>query len=292
MKKAELLFESYNMVIEESCNRIFMNGEDDILKIGEDRLSELVDEDLKKWAKAPLKELDGLCPDEYFKSISDIGQLLELFKLGAKMCDMHLPHSLIEKIATYNGVAEEEMLKLATDRSVQNNDEELVSSLTAISILGEWKAERAVGPLMKLAENLEVGINMNDEIVLEKVIDALAQIGGEAVPVIVDRLNSIEDFGILDEYLLTCLTKIEAKALDKDVYDTVYRCLKNSFLRMKNKAFGAVCLGDFGDGRAIPALKGYILKNMESIDYETYCDIHSAVIRLGGNMDDIKINFA
>lgn len=293
MEKAELLFESYNMVIEESCNKIFMNEkEEDILKIDEDHLYEIVDEDLEKWGKAPMQELDGLSPDEYFNSISEIGQLLELFKLGAKMCDMRLPNSLIDRIASYNEVAEDELLKLATDRCVQSNEEEIFSSLMAICVLGEWRTERAVGPLIKLLGNLEIETNMNDEIVLEKVIDALALIGGAAVPAIVDRLNSIEDFGILDEYLLTCLTKMEAKALDKDVYDTVYRCLKNSFLRMSNKAFGAICLGDFGDGRAIPALKGYVQKNMGSIDYETYCDIQSAVIRLGGNMDDIKIEFA
>jgi len=292
LKKAELLFESYNMVIEESFNKIFANKKEDVLEVDDSYFSQVVDEDLRKWAKAPMEELDGLSPDEYFGSISDIKQLLELFKLGAKMCDTSLPRTLVDRMASYNEVAEDELLKLATDRSVQRDDEKLASSLMAISVLGEWKTERAVVPLMKLAEDLEFESNMNDEIVLDRVIETLALIGRAAVPAIVDRLNSLEDFGVLDEYFLMCLTKIEAKTLDKDAYEAVYRCLKNSFLRMKNKGFGAICLGDFGDGRAIPALRGYVQKNRDSIDFETYCDINSAVIRLGGNMDDIKIDFA
>lgn len=292
MEKAELLFESYNMAIEESCNRIFMNEkEEDILGIDDDGLSEIVEESVKKWADAPMGDLDGLSPDEYFKSILDIEQLMELFKLGAKICDMRMPQSLIDKIASYNETAEDELLKLATDRSLHKDEEEVFSSLMAICILGEWKTQRAVEPLMELAGSLKVRSNMNDEIVLEGVIDALAMIGGAAVPSIVDRLNSSEDFGILDEYLLTCLTKIDAKTLDETAYDNAYRCLKNTFLRMSDKSFGAICLGDFGDGRAIPALKGYVQKNRDTIDYETYCDISAAVIRLGGNMDDIKIKF-
>ena len=47
-------------------------------------------------------------------------------------------------------------------------------------------------------------------------------------------------------------------------YDVVYACIKDTFIKMDDKIIGAICIGDLGDGRAIPFLRGYVEKNMDS----------------------------
>lgn len=288
MEKAESLFESYNMAIEGSYNKVFMdNKAEDLLKIKEDCFLESIDVELKKWADTPMEELEGISPDDYFKSISSFEQLIELFKLGSKLCDKDLPDSLLERLKSFGTSAVDELLKLALDPSLLHSDEEMFISLMAIRIFGRWKVERVVDPLI----NLLLSLDFNNEIAIEEITEALIFIGNASISSIVDRLNGVEDVGPLDEHLLGCLIRIDLKELDKTGYDTVYRCIKNAFLKMSNKAFGAICLGDFGDGRAIPALRGYVERNRDTIDYQTYSEIKGAVIRLGGNMDDINISF-
>jgi len=56
---------------------------------------------------------------------------------------------------------------------------------------------------------------------------------------------------------------------------------------MSNKVLGAACLAAYGDGRAIPALRGYIEKNRNTIDSVTFFEIKGAIEKLGGNADDL-----
>jgi len=85
--------------------------------------------------------------------------------------------------------------------------------------------------------------------------------------------------------------KIGVNVKDRSLYDSIYRTIKSTFLKMENKIFGAICLGNFGDGRAIPVLRGYIEKNRNTIDFETFLEIKSSIYRLGGNIDDIDVHF-
>ena len=69
--------------------------------------------------------------------------------------------------------------------------------------------------------------------------------------------------------------------------DSVYKLLKNSFLRMENKILGASALSEYGDGRGIPVLRGYIEKNLQSIDRETFYELKKSIEILGGSTEDL-----
>ena len=48
---------------------------------------------------------------------------------------------------------------------------------------------------------------------------------------------------------------------------------------------------EYGDGRAIPMLKGYVNRNKHSIDRDLFYEIMSAVQNLGGDISDIEDPF-
>ena len=60
---------------------------------------------------------------------------------------------------------------------------------------------------------------------------------------------------------------------------------------MTNKIYAVICLMEYGDGRAIPMLKGYVNRNKHSIDRDLFYEIMSAVQNLGGDISDIEDPF-
>lgn len=288
LDSAKLVFESYNMVVEGSYDKVFSsNRPEDLLKIKEESVLQYLIEDLKRWAQTPINDLGGVSPFDYFQSINNLKHLMDLFRLGSKLCDKDLPDPLLQRLKDFKHEALDELMKLALDLSLLRDEEEMFASLMAIKIMGKWKIEAAVSPLIGLLSSLD----SEDEIIIEEVYNTLIAIGDASISGIANRLNEIDRVSLADEYLLGSLVKISINSVDKTTHDMIYRCIKNTFNKMDDKVFGAMCLGDFGDGRAIPTLRGYVQKNRDSIDYETYCEIRAAVHRLGGNMDDLNISF-
>ncbi|OPZ84133.1 MAG: hypothetical protein BWY74_04287 [Firmicutes bacterium ADurb.Bin419] len=287
MEKAEILFESYNMAVEESFNKIFTeNKSHDLLNIEDENIKQHLAADLEKWANTPIGELDGISPAVYFKNMEDIAQLLELFRLASKLCDNDIPDPLTDRLKAFNENAVNGLLELISDESILYNDEDQIISLMAIRTIGKWKAASSLEPLIKLLDS----IREDSEIVVEEICGALVQLGENSANRIIEILNE-STINNLEEYLLDSLVKIGITIKDRNLYDLIFRTIKSTFNKMENKLFGAICLGNFGDGRAIPALRGFVEKNKNTIDYETFLEIKSSVHRLGGNMDDIEIRF-
>lgn len=287
MEKAEILFESYNMAVEQSYNKIFeSNKSHELLNIEDENIKNQVASDLKQWGNTPMEELAGVSPAEYFNNIQDMAQLIELFTVAAKLCDNDIPDPLTDRLMAFNEDAVKGLLALITDESILNDDEEQIISLMAIRTIGKWKAVSSLEALIGLLYNL----SEDDEIVVEEICSALVQFGDNAANRIIDILNQ-NNIERLEEYLLETLVKIGVTIKDRNLYDLIFRTIKNTFNKMENKLFGAICLGDFGDGRAIPALRGFVEKNKDSIDYDTFLEIKSSVHRLGGSMEDIQIHF-
>jgi len=287
LEKAEILFESYNMAVEESFNKIFTeNKSHDLLNIEDENIKQHLAADLEKWANTPIGELDGISPADYFKNIEDIAQLLELFRLAAKLCDNDIPDPLTDRLKAFYESAVNGLLELITDESILYNDEDQIISLMAIRTIGKWKAASSLEPLIKLLDS----IREDSEIVVEEICGALVQLGENSANRIIEILSE-SSINSLEEYLLDSLVKIGITIKDRNLYDKIFRTIKSTFNKMENKIFGAICLGNFGDGRAIPALRGFVEKNKNTIDYETFLEIKSSVHRLGGNMDDIEIRF-
>jgi len=288
LERSELLFESYNMAVEESYNKIFMsNKSHELLNIEDESIRQQLQKDLEKWAQTPNSSIGGISPREYFDSVTELEQLIELFKMAAVLCDNDIPDPLLDKLHTYNDDAVNSLLNLASDDKYLYDDDEQIISLMAIRTIGKWKALSALEALIKLMFE----VSEDNEIIIEEILNSLIEIGQSAASRIMEILNESSNIGNLEEYLLDTLVKIGVKVKERSLYDLIYRTIKNTFIKMENKLFGAICLGNFGDGRAIPVLRGYIEKNRNTIDYETFLEIKSSIYRLGGNIDDIDVHF-
>lgn len=288
MEKSEILFESYNMAVEESFNEIFMsNKSHELLNIEDEIVREHLERDLERWANTPNSSIGGISPKEYFDSITDLDRLEELFKMAAKLCDDDIPKSLMDKLFSFGDDAVNRLLNLAADDKLLYDDDEQIISVMAIKTIGKWKAVNALEPLIKLVFE----IREDNEIIIEEILGTMIQMGQSAASRIMEILNESNSIGNLEEYLLDTLVKIGVTVKERNFYDMIYRTIKGTFNKMENKLFGAICLGNFGDGRAIPVLRGYVEKNINSIDYETFLEIKSSIHRLGGNIDDIDIRF-
>ncbi len=285
MDREKLLFESYNRAIEKGFDRLFNNtAPEKILKIKEKDITAFLDVELKEWQNTELDILGGITPKKYFDGIDNLDDLIELFKKASKICDVDVPEVLIQRLKCYGEDFVDQLIKLASLASSIEDDEEMLVPLMAIRFLGRLKAQRSADMLLDLLYD----VNSENEAIIEEINEAIINIGDAGVDGILNKLRSAEKIKDIEEYLLYSLVQIGANMRKKTDYDDVYACIKETFIKMDDKIIGAICIGDLGDGRAIPFLRGYVEKNMDSIDYDVFCEIKAAVHKLGGNMDDIK----
>ena len=116
----------------------------------------------------------------------------------------------------------------------------------------------------------------------EVICAAIAEYGQEILKDLIKAFNEA-DQEIAKEYLLVCIAHISKEHPS----DEVYFLFKNAFRNMKNVKVIAEVLGDYGDGRAIPLLRGYILKDLGKIDKDTFNLVRAVIKKLGGEIDDL-----
>lgn len=281
-----LLFENYNKIIEKGYDRLFNNTKpEDILKIKEGDEASFLDEEVREWENSELEILGGVSPKSYFDGIDNLDDLVKLFKKASKICDIDVPELLIQRLNAHGEDFIEQLMKLASSPSLINDDEEMLISLMAIRFLGRLKAKKAVEMLLTLLYD----INSKNESIIEEINSAIINIGDGSINGILNKLKDAKKIGDIEEYLLYSLAKIGATVRKNPNYKDIYACIKDTFIKMDNKIIGAMCIGDLGDGKAIPFLRGYVEKNIDSIDYNTFCEIKAAIHKLGGNIDDIQL---
>lgn len=283
MTCSEVFFESFNMSVEAAYDAYFKIAEKDILKgLGgnEDELRSYLANEAARWGGTPLDGLDGMTPGEYLCSVDGLDNLLLMFREGAVICDDALPGIYLDKLRSFGNEAVDALLGFCRDRSLLDGGEvSFMTPLMAVQVLGEWKTAEAVEELTGM---LDYRGDVCD-LLYEKVGAALRNIGKPAIDGIIKAMESRAPDSPQNEHLMSAL----ADAASRSRSEAAYRCLKNTFLNMSNKAVGAYCLGNYGDGRAVPALRGYLLKNRKDLDKETFFDIVSAVNRLGGDSGDL-----
>jgi hypothetical protein len=131
--------------------------------------------------------------------------------------------------------------------------------------------------------NILYRLSEDEENFVEEINDALVDIGKPIIEPVMTLLNGLDKIEYLDEYVLNALVRVGKNNKD----DSIFRCLKSAFSKMEDKLLGALCLGDYGDSRAIPALRGYIEKNRSLLDKATFMEIAAAIKKLGGNIEDL-----
>jgi hypothetical protein len=285
-QEAEEVFKSYNEFAV-CCYENFLKEKakhirgDKELEYEECELLEYVNEQLQKWTTMPVDSIEGITPIQYFQSLKGLDNLIEVFKIGSKICDDVLPDVFLDALKSYGQEAVDRLFGLAVNKDfILDMGENYAIPLMAIKVLSLWKEERAVPVLIDLLMELDE----SNELFLESIKQALVDIGERALMPVFNSINDAPHIGVRQEYLIMALS--EAGKYHKS--DFLYKCLKDSFLRMRNKVIGALCLAGYGDGRAVPALRGYILKNYTRMDRNSFGDILWAIKELGGEIQDLK----
>ena len=282
-KHSKMFFESYNLAVEGAYDAYLKITEGDLSNGNndkDDRLHLYLQNEYKKWLYTPMESLEERSPAEYLETVNLLSSLMEMFSYGAVACDEDLPEIFLEKLKSFGENGIDALLEVTAQNGASDSEGFLVP-LMAVKILGAWKVERAAKPLIKLlyAEG-EVY-----DLMFETVRDALVRIGDPALDDIFSALNSGNHSQTAIEYLIIALTDIGKM----NPSDKIYLQLKKAFMEMPQKLIAANCLGNYGDGRAIPALRGYLERNRQQLDKETFYEIISAIQRLGGKANDLNL---
>lgn len=282
-KHSEVFFDSYRNAVMAVYDEYLKTAEVDLSGMDDDRENKLhvyLQNACKMWLCTPHEQLGKKTPVEYMETVSSLNVLTDMFTYGVVICDDDLPEIFLDKLKSYGDKAIDMLLEIATRNAASDSEEAFLASLMAVKVLGVWKVESAVEPIIKLLKTEgELYDLMN-----EKVRDALVSIDDLALDGIFRALDSGVCSQTSVEYLLMALTDIGIKNRS----DKIYLYLKKAFLEISGKLVAASCLGNYGDGRAIPALRGFLEKSAPSLDRATFYEIVSAISRLGGRTNDLK----
>jgi len=291
VEEAEILVADFNNFIESKLNS-FLTGE----LASEEELALPVAERVKnymdQWSSRQISELKNSSPREYLDSFNDLGELLQLFEHFSNNCIELLPDIFPERLYAFGDEALKQLaLRLKADvvkkdmADFNNMSQEdnyqmnvILGVLNAIIHLGERAAS-----LCEDIIGLMANCHTNNELFLELASQALKNMGTGALMKVVDYINNSESITTREEYMLMALSDTGYQKGN----DEIYMCLKNSFRRMENKLIGAVLLGDYGDGRAVPMLRKFAMDHKGFIDKNVYFGILGAIDKLGGEVQDL-----
>ncbi|HEX2946256.1 MAG TPA: hypothetical protein VHT96_09920 [Clostridia bacterium] len=279
----KIFFDSYTQAMGEAYDSCLKSSGRDMSRgfdVGDEALEACLSNEYRKWSETPLEKLDGKTPAEFVNTVGSLEDLRQMFIYGSVVCDDELPEVFLDRLKSFGDDAGKLLVEIARGYASDNNGESLLASVMAVRVLGQWKVKDSAGPLTDILYSR----GEPDELMLETVRDTLINIGAPALDKIIDTLEREHIFSAPDEYLLMALS--ETGRSNKS--EKVYNCLKNSFLNMPKKTVAADSLAKYGDGRAVPAIRGFIKKNSGKLDKDTFYDLVSAVRHLGGNTDDLK----
>ncbi|MCQ2533612.1 MAG: hypothetical protein MJ172_03490 [Clostridia bacterium] len=247
----------------------------------------------------PAEELSGKSFKQYISEMA-LEDLIEVQDYCATMLDSEVPLSIINEIA---GRDDREVIiskALAAINDTPWTEEELLNSEDGENKLFEMefnkvKAWFSVLIKMNYSDAMKIVIDrfmtyeLTREFVAEAISSYIEAFPDVSIPMIISRLDEAKEDGIKGpcEDLVMMLA-----AIGKEVKnDDVYMALKTAFRYMENKIYAVICLGEYGDNRAIPMLKGYINRHQETIERDVFYEILSAVQKLGGDTSDIQDPF-
>lgn len=276
------IFEDYNRLIENAFNELISHmSEESLSYLDEQLVSDTVNEKQAIWQKEPKSYLDGQTPEEYFSSFEDNDLLLEIFREAALVCDREIPVVLADKLMNSSDYVQERILDIAFDEQYRRDNENIVIAAAAIFTLGRSGRKDVLESLLKIL----MSCTENDDLIMESISGAVKQYGSNALDIVSSFIEDQENIDFRNEYLVMILPELSKK----DKSDRIYRLLKSMFLKMDNKILAASALAEYGDGRAIPALRGYLEKNADKLDRETFFEIKKAIEILGGNIEGLKL---
>lgn len=246
------------------------------------------------WYSLPIQTAGGQTPQGMIDRIDTLDEAMEVFRMAAVQCDEELPDLLRTKLGTYGVRAVDRLLPLvfasvwdAPENADEDRPDDLLVSCAALRLLGDWKAAET----FELVLSRFLATEEPEEMVSESFISYCNGIGPATAPALQQALLQAaaagHDLSGPYEYAVIALSGVGRMQPS----DSIFLCLRECFRKMERKVIGAICLGDYGDGRAIPTLKGYLDRNSGQIDRQLFYEVLSAIKRLGGDISDIHDPF-
>ncbi len=294
--QATLLFEKYNETME-LCSEDILTRESlkrDIFGTDfEKDFVEMVEEKAEAFLDQPLGGLEAGSPKAFFGSLMNADDAIEVFKIASAVSDVKPPRALADRVFSFGDEAVAKMIRLAEsgEWEIRGEDESpdtqdmLLPSISAVRALGEQKSKASLAPIL----DRFCKIAAPDEYISDVITEYLVNMGAEATDELIARIGSAEKIpgGGPEEDLLVALAKIGAGHRS----EAFFQSLRGAFRKMERKVIGALCLGDYGDGRAIPLLKGYLDRNLHTLSREMFYETLTVIRKLGGDINDIQDPF-
>ncbi len=240
------------------------------------------------WFDKPLEGLEG-SPAAFIDSLETPEQLILAYDVFAAGCDALLPEyfqiHLGKHIAEVRPAIIARAFALPLDLEEEEEagkQEELDIQCVSIELLGQWQD---LNFLAKFLEHI-LGSDLLHERIATAAKASCQYFGLAAVPLLREFISEALTREVLNpnvDYLLVFLTE-NAKA---EPEEESYQMLRRAFKSMSEKIIPIICLGDYGDGRAVPLLRSFVERGAASEDRALLAEALSSIKRLGGNVDDL-----
>lgn len=240
---------------------------------------------MDEWEDTSLYELDGLTPKQYFESLSTVNEIIELFTLLEEKNGGILPNGLTERVKRLDDVIACDLLAMMESMDLGETKCLNSTQKAAVHIVETLGNPRFINALIKVVSQLDN--EKTDEETFTRVMDAIRAIGE---PILDPLINLVENGKKKDRLYIYLILTI-GKIASGNKSERIYSMLKDYFRNSEKKFVEANALAIYGDGRAIPAIRGYVERNLENLSYWEYIQFKEAVLLLGGNMSDLDEYF-
>lgn len=294
--QATLIFEKYNAFMER-CSEEILESESATRDIFSEEFEAgfeaMVDARAAAFFDQSLDGLDAGSPKAFFGSLTNVDEAMEVFRIAAEVSDVGPPKDLTDRVFSLGEDAVDKMiaLSLSLDWAVAPgadtlDERDILSPCTsAIRALGENHTEKSILPIL----NRYCQTKSPDDYISDVISGYLVNMGNLVTGELISRIDSAEILPANgpEEDLMVALAKIGAGHRS----EAVFQSLRGAFRKIERKVIGALCLGDYGDGRAVPLLKGYLDRNLHTVSREMFYETLTVIRKLGGDINDIQDPF-
>ena len=294
-KNIAFIFDLYNDKLTEAYNEMLFSEYPAQGAYNDDEIKKSVEKIMIKWALSyKSKQFDGLSFYAYFESLDDENIAFDYILHSAYICDDGVPPILISLLNNNRVKIVKHTVDFILKIDWQNNmdaDEAAGDDILAVSslvyLLEYWNCEYVYEYIV----SKYVLTDSPFDIISDSVKSYLSSLETNECMVqyliknIYNILDKNQELSVNGEILLISLIAISAGSEDTNTYE----CLKDCFLRTKNKIISAICFADLKDRRAVEFLRNWMIKNQKKqIDIILKDEIISSIKRLDGEISDIE----
>lgn len=227
---------------------------------GEERTDIVVDL-YKKWRDAPLEELNGLSPREFFKAMQP-QELIEEYTTSYEI-DFG-PAPIMEDVIIDNPAC----APLLRDIVRNSKDDEL--RIASARLLTKMEVEQPLDVYLALLCDEDADGELRD-----LAVDLLSDYADEVAEELYKMIPNADTF----QRELIAEVLINAKHDDR-----TFKLLRELYAEEGNILYVASLFGKYGDERAIPIL----YNSLATCDFVEFSELRNSIERLGGEVDFIR----